>query len=92
MYSGLYHRFSTLCRQYQTDTMQVTIPYFTLKLNGKDYLIYTENKTDPSGNVEVYTSEVVANVDGTATLASVTDEAIWVEIKKVMLDIAKDGE
>ena len=68
------------------------VAYFTLKLNGKDYLIYTENKTDPSGNVEVYTSEVVANVDGTATLASVTDEAIWVEIKKVMLDIAKDGE
>ncbi len=68
------------------------VAYFTLKLNGKDYLIYTENKTDPSGNVEVYTSEVVANVDGTATLTSVTDEAIWVEIKKVMLDIAKDGE
>jgi len=68
------------------------VAYFTLKLNGKDYLIYTENKTDPSGNVEVYTSEVLANADGTATLASVTDEAIWVEIKKVMLDIAKDGE
>ena len=68
------------------------VAYFTLKLNGKDYLIYTENKTDPSGNVEVYTSEVIANADGTATLASVTDEAIWVEIKKVMLDIAKDGE
>jgi uncharacterized protein YrzB (UPF0473 family) len=68
------------------------VAYFNLKLNGKDYLIYTENKTDPSGNVEVYTSEVINNADGTATLASVTDEAIWVEIKKVMLDIAKDGE
>lgn len=68
------------------------VAYFNLKLNGKDYLIYTENKTDPSGNVEVYTSEVVTNSDGSATLASVTDEAIWVEIKKVMLDIAKDGE
>ncbi len=68
------------------------VAYFTLKLNGKEYLIYTENKTDPSGNVEVYTSEVVANADGTVTLASVADEAVWVEIKKVMLDIAKDGE
>lgn len=68
------------------------VAYFTLKLNGKEYLIYTENKTDPSGNVEVYTSEVVANADGNVTLASVADEAVWVEIKKVMLDIAKDGE
>lgn len=68
------------------------VAYFTLKTNGKDYLIYTENKTDASGNVEVYTSEVVANQDDTVTLASVDDEAVWVEIKKVMLDIAKDGE
>lgn len=68
------------------------VAYFTLKLNGKDYLIYTENRTDPSGNVEVYTSEVVTNSDSSVTLASVVDEAIWVEIKKVMLDIAKDGE
>lgn len=68
------------------------VAYFTLKTNGKDYLIYTENKTDASGNVEVYTSEVIANQDDTVTLASVDDEAVWVEIKKVMLDIAKDGE
>ena len=34
------------------------VAYFTLKSNDKDYLIYTENKTDASGNVEVYTSEV----------------------------------
>lgn len=68
------------------------VSYFTLKTNGKDYLIYTENKTDASGNVEVYTSEVVSNEDGTMTLAGVDDDAVWVEIKKVMLDIAKDGE
>lgn len=68
------------------------VAYFTLKTNGKDYLIYTENKTDASGNVEVYTSEVVSKEDGTVSLASVDDDAVWVEIKKVMLDIAKDGE
>lgn len=68
------------------------VAYFTLKTNGKDYLIYTENKTDASGNVEVYTSEVVSNEDGTVTLNGVDDDAVWVEIKKVMLDIAKDGE
>lgn len=68
------------------------VAYFTLKTNGKDYLIYTENKTDASGNVEVYTSEVVSNEDGTVSLNGVDDDAVWVEIKKVMLDIAKDGE
>lgn len=68
------------------------VAYFTLKTNDKDYLIYTENKTDASGNIEVYTSEVVSNEDGTVTLTGVDDDAVWVEIKKVMLDIAKDGE
>lgn len=68
------------------------VAYFTLKTNGKDYLIYTENKVDASGNVEVYTSEVLRKEDGSISLGSVDDEAVWVEIKKVMLDIAKDGE
>ena len=68
------------------------VAYFTLKTNNKDYLIYTENKTDASGNVEVNTSEVRKKEDGTIELFGVDDDAVWVEIKKVMLDIAKDGE
>lgn len=68
------------------------VAYFTLKTNGKDYLIYTENKTDASGNVEVSVSEVVEQADGTVIFNGVDDEAVWVEVKKVMLDIAKDGE
>lgn len=68
------------------------VAYFTLKMNSKDYLIYTENKTDASGNVEVSVSEVTEQEDGTIVLNGVEDDAVWVEIKKVMLDIAKDGE
>ena len=68
------------------------VAYFTLKTNNKDYLIYTENKTDASGNVEVNTSEVHTKEDGTVELRGVDDDAVWVEVKKVMLDIAKDGE
>lgn len=68
------------------------VAYFTLKSNNKDYLIYTENKVDASGNVEVYTSEVLTQADGTLDLKGVDDDSVWVEIKKVMLDIAKDGE
>ena len=65
---------------------------FSLKTNDKDYLIYTENKIDSNGNVEVCTSEVIKNSDGTVSLGGVDDETVWSEIKKVMLDIAKDGE
>lgn len=68
------------------------VAYFTLKTNDKDYLIYTENKTDASGNVEVNVSEVVEQEDGTVVFNGIDDDAVWVEIKKVMLDIAKDGE
>ena len=68
------------------------VAYFNLKMNGKDYLIYTENKTDASGNVEVNASEVVNQEDGSVVLTGIDDEAVWVEVKKVMLDIAKDGE
>lgn len=68
------------------------IAYFTLAANNKDYLIYTENKTDANGNVEVYTSEVVHKDDNTTELLGVDDDNVWAEIKKVMIEIAKDGE
>ncbi|MBE6144849.1 MAG: DUF1292 domain-containing protein [Firmicutes bacterium] len=68
------------------------IAYFTLAMNNKDYLIYTENKTDANGNVEVYTSEVAHRDDNTTELLGVDDDNVWAEIKKVMIEIAKDGE
>lgn len=68
------------------------VAYFTLTMNNKDYLIYTENKTDANGNVEVYTSEVVHKEDNTTELVGISDDNVWAEIKKVMIEIAKDGE
>lgn len=68
------------------------VAYFTLTMNNKDYLIYTENKTDTNGNVEIYTSEVVNKEDGTTELLGIDDDNVWEEIKKVMVEIAKDGE
>lgn len=68
------------------------VAYFTLAMNNKDYLIYTENKTDANGNVEVYTSEVVHKEDNTTELLGIEDDNVWAEIKKVMIEIAKDGE
>lgn len=61
-------------------------------MNNKDYLIYTENKEDANGNVEVYTSEVVRKEDNTTELLGIDDDNVWSEIKKVMIEIAKDGE
>ena len=68
------------------------IAYFTLAMNNKDYLIYTENKEDSNGNVEVYTSEVVQKDGETTELMGIDDDNVWAEIKKVMIEIAKDGE
>lgn len=68
------------------------VAYFTLTMNNKDYLIYTENKEDANGNVEVYTSEVVHKDDDTTELLGIDDDNVWAEIKKVMIEIAKDGE
>ena len=68
------------------------IAYFTLTMNNKDYLIYTENKEDANGNVEVYTSEVVHKDDNTTELLGIDDDNVWAEIKKVMIEIAKYGE
>ena len=75
-----------------TENEVEVVAFFTLKSSGKDYLIYTENKLDASGNVEVYTSEVLDKGNGSFDLKGVEDDSVWVEIKKVMLDIAKDGE
>ena len=68
------------------------IAYFTLTMNNKDYLIYTENKEEANGNVEVYTSEVIHKDDNTTELLGIDDDNVWAEIKKVMIEIAKDGE
>ncbi|MDD2392167.1 MAG: DUF1292 domain-containing protein [Bacilli bacterium] len=68
------------------------LSYFTLNSNGKKYLIYTENVTDESGNVEIYTSEVVEKEDDSIELYGVEDENVWNEIKQVMIDLAKEGE
>ena len=57
------------------------VAFFTLKSNRKKYLIYTENKKDEKGNVEIYTSAII--------LAGVEDEMVWNDIKQVLVNISK---
>jgi uncharacterized protein YrzB (UPF0473 family) len=61
------------------------LSYFTLKSNGKDYLIYTENKEDANGNVLTYTSEVIDAGD-TIELKGIEDPDIINEIKEIIIE------
>lgn len=65
------------------------VAFFTLKSNRKKYLIYTENKKDEKGNVEIYTSELTENDKGAILLAGVEDEMVWNDIKQVLVNISK---
>ena len=66
-----------------------SVAFFTLKSNRKKYLIYTENKKDEKGNVEIYTSELTENDKGAIILAGVEDEMVWNDIKQVLVNISK---
>lgn len=68
------------------------ITEFSLDMNGKDYVIYTENKRDEAGNVEIYTSEVVEKDNETVELRGIDDDEVWKEIKNVMVEMSEDGE
>ena len=65
------------------------VAFFTLKSNRKKYLIYTENKKDEKGNVEIYTSELTEKDKGAIILAGVEDEMVWNDIKQVSVNISK---
>ena len=65
------------------------VAFFTLKSNRKKYLIYTKNKKDEKGNVEIYTSELTENDKGAIILAGVEDEMVWNDIKQVLVNISK---
>lgn len=65
--------------------------YFTLKENGKDYVIYTFNEKDERGLVTVYTSTVVKTDDGYHLDTVETDEE-WSKIKDVMRTVIKENK
>lgn len=69
------------------------LSYFTLKSNGKDYLIYTENKEDADGNIITYVSEVDDKDDGeNVELKGIEDQNVLKEVQEYMLDVIKAGE
>ena len=67
------------------------LSYFTLKSNGKDYLIYTENQEDTNGNVYTYTSEVIENNES-VVLKGIEDQSVLDEIKSIISEIVNSGD
>lgn len=65
--------------------------YFTLKENGKDYIIYTFNEKDEKGLVTVYTSTVIKDEEG-YHLENVDSDEEWTKIKDVMRSVIKENK
>lgn len=65
--------------------------YFTLKENGKDYVIYTLNERDEHGLITVYTSTIVKNNDE-YHLEGIESDEEWAKIKDVMRTVIKENK
>ncbi len=69
--------------------------YFTLKENGKDYIIYTFNEKDKNGMVVVYSSRVESdpNNPDDIRITGLDTEEEWAKIKDIMRKVIKaNGE
>ena len=65
--------------------------YFTLKENGKDYIIYTFNEKDKNGMVVVYSSRVETdpNNPDDIRITGLETEEEWAKIKDIMRKVIK---
>ncbi len=63
--------------------------YFTLESNGKDYMVYTENEEDDSGDIIVYTSEVIEHEDE-IELKGIEDQDVLQEVTKILTEIVQN--
>lgn len=60
--------------------------YFTLKSNGLDYIVYTDNVEDEQGNVLIYTSEVV-ELDDKIELKGIEEDSVLKEITELLTEM-----
>lgn len=60
----------------------------TLDSNGKDYVIYTENKETNLGNIQIFVAEIKEN-DDSISLLTINDEKVWNEIKRKISQVLK---
>ena len=55
----------------------------------KEYMVYTKNEVDESGNVTIYVSEVLRE-NGEIKLGGVATDEEWLKIKDVLRELAKE--
>ncbi len=60
----------------------------TLDSNGKNYVVYTENKETNLGNIQVFVAELKEN-DNSVSLLAINDENVWNEIKRKISQFLK---
>ncbi len=60
----------------------------TLESNGKNYVVYTENKETNLGNIQVFVAELKEN-DNSVSLLAINDENVWNEIKRKISQVLK---
>lgn len=54
-----------------------------------EYMIYTKNETDDSGNVTIYVASINRNEGEDPKLGGVNSEEEWVRIKNVLKELSK---
>lgn len=64
---------------------------FKFKDTNQEYIVYTKNEKDSSGNVTVYVSRIVEE-NGTSRLEGIDDDDEWTRIKAVLRELAKDEQ
>lgn len=61
---------------------------FKVEATNKDYVIYTKNEQDSSGNVIIYVSGV-EDIDGEMKLIGIANDEEWEKIKEIIKELSK---
>ncbi len=72
-----------------TEDVEVII-VFQFNDTKKEYMVYTKNEIDESGNVTIYVSEVIRDGEE-IKLGGVSSDEEWLKIKEVLRELAKEG-
>lgn len=62
---------------------------FEFNDNKKEYVVYTKNEMDESGNITIYVSSVIRDGD-TPKLGGVDSDDEWDRIKNVLRELSKN--
>ena len=64
---------------------------FRFKDNEKEYVVYTKNEEDDSGNITIYVSHLV-DENGSLKLEAVETDEEWSRIKDVLRELSKNTD